>query len=349
MSESSFFSIGSHVIGRGSCFVIAEIAQAHDGSLGMAHAYIDAVAKTGAHAIKFQTHIAEAESTVLEPWRVNFSHQDKTRYEYWKRMEFSKEQWLGLKNHAEEKGLVFLSSPFSIEAVDLLEEIQMLAWKIASGEINNVLMLKRIREIGRPIILSTGMSNFSEVENAINFISDKITDIGILQCTTSYPTPPNKLGLNLIREFRNRFNYPVGLSDHSGTIFAGLAGVALGMDILELHVTMSREMFGPDVVASVTTGELAELVKGIKFIETANANPVDKDSLFNEFSAVKEIFGKSLFSAVDLFAGTIIEEKHLIAKKPGTGILVNDIEKIIGKIVKRDILKNQLISYSDIE
>ena len=117
-----------------SCFVIAEVAQAHDGSLGMAHAFIDAIASAGADAVKFQTHIARAESTPAEPWRVKFSPQDKTRYDYWKRMEFTEEQWHGLKQHAEERGLKFLSSPFSTEAVDLLTRVGVAAWKVASGE-----------------------------------------------------------------------------------------------------------------------------------------------------------------------------------------------------------------------
>ena len=115
------------------CFVIAEIGQAHDGSLGNAHAYIDAIANTGADAVKFQTHIASAESTKDEPWRVKFSLQDETRYDYWRRMEFSKEQWVGLKKHADDKGLLFLSSAFSIEAFELLQRVGVSAWKVASG------------------------------------------------------------------------------------------------------------------------------------------------------------------------------------------------------------------------
>ena len=141
------------------CMIVAEVAQAHDGSLGSAHAFIDAIANAGADAVKFQTHIAAAESTPAEPWRVKFSYQDATRYDYWKRMEFTEAQWLGLKNHAEERKLLFLSSPFSMEAVELLQRIGIRAWKIASGELTNVPMLGRIVESGLPIILSSGMSS----------------------------------------------------------------------------------------------------------------------------------------------------------------------------------------------
>jgi len=149
------FRIGPHVVGQGRCFIIGEIAQAHDGSLGMAHAYIDAIARAGADAVKFQTHIADAESSPQEPWRVKFSRQDATRFDYWKRMEFTREQWVGLKEHAEEKGLVFLSSPFSLQAAELLDALGMVAWKVASGEINNHALLDRMAATSKPVLLSS--------------------------------------------------------------------------------------------------------------------------------------------------------------------------------------------------
>lgn len=155
----SSFKIGDLVVGEGApVMIVGEVAQAHDGSLGTAHAFIDAIADSGAQAVKFQTHIAAAESSPQEPFRVKFSRQDATRYDYWKRMEFTPEGWAGLAEHARERGLVFLSSPFSVEAVDLLEKIGMPAWKIASGETGNPLLLERIYHTGKPVILSTGMS-----------------------------------------------------------------------------------------------------------------------------------------------------------------------------------------------
>ncbi len=146
------------------CLVIGEVAQAHDGSLGAAHAYIDAIASSGADAVKFQTHIAAAESTPQEPWRVRFSYQDASRYEYWKRMEFTEEQWLGLKRHAEEKKLEFLSSPFSLEAARLLQRIGMKAWKVASGEVANAQLFDYMLETRLPVMLSTGMSSMEEID-----------------------------------------------------------------------------------------------------------------------------------------------------------------------------------------
>ena len=151
-------------------FLIAEIGQAHDGSLGMLHSYIDALGDTGVNAIKFQTHIAEAESSEYEPFRVKFSYQDKTRYDYWKRMEFTLDQWKEIKKHCDDLNLEFISSPFSNLAVDWLEEIGVQKYKIASGEINNHLMLEKIAKTGKDIILSSGLSNFTELDETINFL-----------------------------------------------------------------------------------------------------------------------------------------------------------------------------------
>ncbi|CAN0044541.1 unnamed protein product, partial [Chrysoparadoxa australica] len=183
-----------------STYIIAEIGQAHDGSLGIAHSYIDALAATGVDAIKWQTHIAEAESSDLEPFRVNFSYEDKTRFDYWKRMEFTIDQWAGLKRHCDEKGVEFISSPFSNKAVDLLEEIGVARYKIGSGEVNNLLLLEKIAQTGKPIILSSGMSSFSELSETIKFLKPFGNQLSILQCTTAYPTKPEDWGLNVISD-----------------------------------------------------------------------------------------------------------------------------------------------------
>ncbi len=343
------FRIGPHAIGDGRCFVIGEVAQAHDGSLGMAHAYVDAIARAGADAVKFQTHIAEAESSPQEPWRVKFSRQDTTRFDYWKRMEFTREQWLGLKEHVEEMGLVFLSSPFSPHAVDLLDDIGMPAWKIASGEVNNPLLLERIAQTGKPILLSTGMSSLSEIDRVVGWLKSHACQFAVMQCSSTYPTPVEKLGLNLLTEYRERYGCPVGLSDHSGVIFAGLAAAALGADLLEVHVTLSREMFGPDVIASVTTSELKQLVDGVRFIERARACPIDKDAIAQEFEGLRQIFTKSLFAAQDLPAGTRLERKHLVAKKPGTGIPAAQIGQIVGCLLVTAVGRDQMIKPGDFQ
>lgn len=329
------------------CLVIGEIAQSHDGSLGMAHAFIDAVANSGANAIKFQTHIAAAESTPQEPWRVKFSRQDASRYNYWKRMEFTPEQWQGLADHAKEKGLIFLSSPFSIEAVDLLENIGMPAWKVASGEVSNKVLLDKMLETGKPILLSSGMSTLEEMDEAVAYVRQTDVEYAVLQCTTAYPCPPEKIGLNLIPHLRERYRCPVGLSDHSGTIYPGLAAVTLGIEVLELHVAFSREMFGPDVPASVTTGELNQLVEGIRFIERMRNNPVDKNSFAEEVLPLRKLFTKSIVAGMDLPKGTVIEEKHLRVKKPGSGLPGEQMKDLIGKTLLRNIKADEQILEGD--
>ncbi len=231
---------------HGRCFIIAEVAQAHDGSLGSAHAFIDAIAQAGADAVKFQTHLADAESSQLEPFRVKFSRQDETRYDYWKRLEFTEDQWEGLARHAEGRGLVFLSSPFSLKAVELLDRLGMRAWKVASGEIANAPMLDRMAFTGKPILFSSGMSGLGEIRWAMDRVRSKVSEVSVMQCTTAYPCPPEKVGLNMLDVLRREFRCPVGLSDHSGTIFPGLAAVTLGIEVLEIHVTFNRDMFGPD-------------------------------------------------------------------------------------------------------
>lgn len=309
----------------------------------MAHAYIDAIANAGADAVKFQTHIADAESTPSEPWRVKFSRQDESRYAYWKRMEFTEEQWRGLKQHAEERNLLFLSSPFSVEAVQLLTRVGVSAWKIASGEITGRSLFQQIADTELPILLSTGMSSLAEIDDAVKRIQSRRLPLALLQCTTAYPCPPEKVGLNLIPFFRERYQCPAGLSDHSGTIYPGLAGAMLGMAVLEVHVTMSREMFGPDVPASVTTGELKTLIDGIRFIEAMNTHPVNKDQIAAEMRHNRQLFSKSIVARMDLPAGTILEEKHLAIKKPGFGIPESRLNEVLHRRLKNAISQDSLI------
>lgn len=347
---SQYFKIGNKFAGAGQpCLIVAEVAQAHDGSLGMAHAFIDAIADSKADAVKFQTHIAAAESTPQEPWRVKFSLQDATRYDYWKRMEFTAEQWEGLKRHADHRNLLFLSSPFSLEAVDLLTRVGVAAWKVPSGETANVPMFDNILATGLPVILSTGMSPLSEIDVAVDRIKPRGVPLAVLQCTTAYPCPPEKVGLNLISQFRERYDCPVGLSDHSGTVYPGLAGAALGIELLETHVTFNREMFGPDVPASITTEELSRLVEGIRFIETMMTNPVDKEAMARELESLRDTFTKSVVARQDLPAGTILQEKHLALKKPGTGIPAARLPELIGRRLKQTVTADSLLSDDDLD
>ncbi len=348
---SKTFEIAGRPVGPGApCFIIGEVAQAHDGSLGMAHAFIDAIAAAGADAVKFQTHIAAEESSTLEPWRVKFSPQDDRRYDYWRRMEFTPEQWAGLAAHARERGLVFLSSPFSEAAVDLLEKLDMPAWKVASGETNNPILLERMAATGKPILLSTGMSPLREIDEVVTWLQGLGLPLAVFQCTSRYPSPPETIGLNMLEVFRQRYDVPVGLSDHSAKIYAGLAAATLGANLLEVHVTLSREAFGPDVVASLTTAELRQLVEGVRFIEQTLAHPVDKDVNAAEMDRMRRTFGKALVARRDLPAGHRLTKADLTARKPASaGIPASERDAALGRALRRALPAGSFITEDDLE
>jgi len=329
--------------------IIAEIGQAHDGSLGNAHAFIEALADTGVDAVKFQTHIAEAESSSFEPFRVKFSKQDETRYSYWKRMEFTEEQWKGIKDHCEDKKLRFISSPFSNAAVDLLEYLQVTGYKIGSGEIGNFLMLEKIAKTGKPIILSSGMSSFEELDKTFKFLRPFGNSLSILQCTTAYPTKPEQWGLNVMSELKERYHVPVGFSDHSGDIFACLAAASLGAEIFEFHVVFDKRQFGPDSPASISIDQTKILCEGIKNIQTALANPVIK-SENQKYSELKIMFGKSLAVNKPLVEGHTIIVEDLEAKKPGNkGIPASEYQTVLGKKLNKNIDKWDFLNLEDLK
>ncbi|GJL66930.1 MAG: N-acetylneuraminate synthase [Nitrospirales bacterium] len=332
-----------------ACAIIAEVGQSHDGSLGLAHAFIDAIAAAGANAVKFQTHIAAAESTPAEPWRKSFSRQDKTRYDYWRRMEFTPEQWVSLRDHAKERGLCFLSSPFSLEAVKLLTDVGVEAWKVPSGEITNFPLLESMAATNLPIILSTGMSVVEEIDLAVQHVRERTKALAVFQCTSRYPCPPEQIGLNVLTMFRERYGCSVGLSDHSGAIYPGLAAATIGIEVLEVHVTLSREMFGPDVPASITTDELRQLVDGIRVIERMKSNPIEKTILPPDIASLRDIFMKSIVAKDDVVEGTILTREHLTAKKPGTGIPPSQLSQVLGRRLRRSVKRDACILLEDLE
>ena len=328
----------SQAIKDSSTFIVAEIAQAHDGSLAAAHEYIDLVSKSGVDAVKFQTHIASAESTSREPWRVNMATTDKSRYDYWKRMEFTRDEWIELRDHCLNIGLGFLSSPFSVAAVELLNQLDVEVWKIASGEVGNTPMIEAMLLTQKPIILSTGLSTLSEIDSLVNLIRSRGVDLTILQCTSEYPCPAKMTGLNLLKDFTERWNCRVGISDHSGTIFPSIASVALGATVIEVHVTSSRDAGGVDGPSSVTPDELVQLVRGVRFIESAMANRLDKTILSESAANMKQIFGRSIVASRDLVVGHVLTRDDLAFKKPGGGLSWDQLDLILGKKLSKSVL-----------
>jgi len=328
--------------------IIAEIAQAHDGSLGILHSYIDALAATGVDAVKFQTHIAEAESSAYEPFRVKFSYEDATRYDYWKRMEFTPEQWAGIKQHCDDKGLQFISSPFSNMAVDLLEKLGVKTYKVGSGEITNHLLLQKIVSTQKPVILSSGMSSWTELDEAVAIFQTKNVPVSVLQCISAYPAKPEQWGLHIIKQLKQRYNVPVGYSDHSGDIYACLAAAALGAEIFEFHAVFDKRMFGPDAPASITIDDITRLVKGIRQINTSLQHTAAKDN--SDMQQMKSIFEKSLAVNTNLPKGTVLQFEHLEAKKPkGHGINAANFTQVIGKTLTTNKQQWDFLQAADIE
>jgi N,N'-diacetyllegionaminate synthase len=331
-----------------SPYTIAEIGQGHEGSLGILYSYIDAIAQIGVNAIKFQMHIAEAESSEHEPFRVKFSMEDETRFDYWKRMGFSLEQWKGIKEYCDTLGLDFICSPFSNLAVDWLEEIGVKQYKIGSGEVTNFLILEKIAQTGKPVILSSGMSSYAELDQTVDFLKERKVDFSILQCTTAYPTMPEQYGLNVIQELKERYKVPVGFSDHSARIETCIAATALGASILEFHVVFDRQLFGPDAKASLTIQETAALVIAVNNIAKALLQPIDKNNNA-DFSGLKQIFEKSLAVNKDLPKNHIITFDDLEAKKPKDfGVDAMRFQEVIGKVLNRDLNQWDFLNEGDL-
>jgi N-acetylneuraminate synthase len=329
------------------CVVIAEVGQAHDGSLGLAHSFIDLAADAGVDAVKFQTHIAAAESTPSEPWRVRFSTQDASRFDYWRRMEFSRAQWKELRDHAVERGIFFLSSPFSREALELLREVGVAAWKVASGEALSEQMVREMCDDGIPVLVSTGMSSLSEIDALVETCRARGVDPVVLQCTSIYPTPPEAVGLNMLPLFAARYGPRIGLSDHSGEIFPGLAAVAIGAVALEVHITFARQMFGPDTPASLVPRQLKELVRGVRFLERVRQAPVEKDRLSLALAEMRQTFGKKLITALPIPAGVTLEPHHLLARKAGWGIPAAHRDQFVGRVVRRSLGAGHVLQVED--
>jgi N,N'-diacetyllegionaminate synthase len=334
---------------QGSTFIIAEIAQAHDGSIGILRSLVAAAASAGVDAVKFQVHIAAAESSILEPFRVKFSHVDATRFDYWRRMELSFEQWQSLKALCDELGVEFLATPFSNAAIDLLEQLGVRRYKVGSGDIANLLLLEKLAKTGKEIILSTGLGSLDELDDAVDLFNNNGSPYALLQCTTKYPTDASEIGLSWIAELRTLYHCPVGLSDHSGKIYAGLGAVALGASVIETHITFDRRMFGPDAPASLTLDELSQLVEGIRFLEQARGAGVDK-LIDPKKQELRKIFGKALAVNRAMAAGEQLFFDDLEGKKPAdAGMPIGDFNKIIGRKLVRDKQAWDFLQQDDFE
>jgi sialic acid synthase SpsE len=319
-------------------FVIAEAGMNHDGSLGNAIRMAEVAADCGADAVKFQLHDAPAETTRDAPAPPYFQHE--SRWEYFQRTAFTDEQWGALKQSCDAAGIEFFCSVFSLEAIDRLERIGVPRYKIGSGEVTNLALVRRVADTGKPVLLTSGMSSWPELDAAVEAAGEDVT---VLQCTSEYPTPPERVGLNVLAELRQRYGRPVGLSDHTLGPYAAYAAVALGAVVVEKHFTLSRELYGPDAALAQEPDELEDLVEGIREIETMLANPVDKDDVA-PFAEMKRVFEKSVVSTSMISAGAEILEGMLAAKKPGTGIPARKLPELVGRRARVDIPADTVIT-----
>jgi len=336
--------IGEHYVGEGKpCLIVAEAGINHDGDMKKAKMLIDAAVNCGADVIKFQTHLPEYEMLPLTP---TASYVREPLFDLLTRVALSKKDHVVLKDYATKKGILFLSTPFSREAVDLLEEVGTEAYKVGSGEMTNLPLLEYIAGKGKPIILSTGMSTLDEIKESVDFLRRLAKDLVILYCVSSYPARYEDLNLKFINRLQKEFRLPIGFSDHSVGIYPALAVVALGACVVEKHFTIDRDWPGPDQKASITPPELAELVEGVRIIEKALG---DAKGITAEELDIRKMARESVVSLVEIPKGTVVKENMVWVKRPGTGIPAKNLHGVLGKKARKRIEANIMIRWSDLE
>jgi len=330
------------------CFIIAEAGVNHNGSVEMAKKLVDAAKEVNADAVKFQTFKTDklvTEDAEKAEYQIKNSGED-SQYNMIKSLELSNDEFREIAEYTKNKGLIFLSSPFDIESVDLLDEIGVPAFKIASGEITNFPLLEYVAKKEKPVILSTGMSTIGEVDEAINLMEKYNDNITLMHCLTSYPAKKEEADLNVIKTLECAFKRPVGFSDHTLGIEMSVAAVALGSCVIEKHFTIDKNLPGPDHKASLEPHEFAEMVKSIRNVEKGMGNGVKKPT--NEEIKIKKLVRKSIVAKEDIPCGTILDESMLVFKRPGTGIEPKYLEKLIGKELIEDIKKDSLIKWNQL-
>jgi N-acetylneuraminate synthase len=317
--------------------LVAEIGSVHDGSIGNAKKLIELAAKSGADAVKFQTHIAHAESILSAPNPSYF--KSETRIDYFKRTSFDLAQWKELKNISDKLNLFFISSPFSLEAVDLLKKIDLDIYKIPSGEVTNLPLLEKISKLRKTVFLSSGMSNWRELDKAVSIFKDKC-DLVIFQCSSMYPCSEKYVGLNVLNEIKKRYNCSVGFSDHTLGVSAPIAAAALGAVVIEKHFTFSKHMYGSDAKHSMEPVDFKKLSMSLKEVWNMINKPINKDNL-KPYLKIKKIFEKYLVASKNLKKGTKLKFSHMSFKKTGgIGIPAKHYKKLIGKKLNKRIEKD---------
>jgi N,N'-diacetyllegionaminate synthase len=333
-------------------FVIAEVGVNHDGNIGLAKAMIEEAALAGADAVKFQTFLAAemiSRNAPMASYQKRAIGDKESQFERLRRLELNIGDHLELKSCCEARDVMFLSSPFDIKSIDLLDELGVPAFKIPSGEITNYPFLKHMASKKKPMILSTGMSTLEEVEGAIKIINSVSENLGervplvLMQCTSSYPCPFEEANLRALVALERSFGLPVGLSDHTVGPELPVAACALGAVIIEKHFTLDRNLPGGDQRVSLEPNEFRWMVDAIRHLEKALGDGIKKVESSEE--EIRRLARKSIVAKKPIRAGTVLTEEMLALKRPGTGLEPSHLDKLIGRKAKADIAEDELISW----
>ncbi len=344
--------IKDFMIGPGNpCFIIAEAGVNHNGDMKLAHKLIDATAKAGVDAVKFQSFVTE---DIVTPeaqkarYQVETTGQNGGQFAMLKSLELSKDQQKELKTHCDEAGILYLCTPYEERSADLLEAIGVSAYKIASTDTTNIPFLRYLARKDIPVILSTGMSSLGDVEEAVNELKIHGLNGGIiiLQCTSEYPAPVNEINLRAMRTMALAFGCPVGFSDHTPGIGASPWAVAAGACIVEKHFTLDRNMEGPDHRASIEPNELKELVRTIRDVEAALGDGI-KRPMPSELPN-KTRMQKSLVTTRTLAVGETIKEADLTCKRPGSGLPPKWFDRVVGRKTAKEIQKGKMLELNSV-
>ena len=339
--------LGGHLVGPGQpCFIIAEAGVNHNGELDQALALVEAAARAGADAVKFQSFTAE-EVAVEDAPKASYQQQgddaDESQVEMLRRLELSPADHRVLAERCQERGIIFLSTPFDPASADLLHELGVKAFKLPSGEVTNLPFLRHVGAKGRPVILSTGMSSLAEVKRAVETLEGAgVSQMALLHCVSAYPAPASSANLRAMETMASALGLPVGFSDHTQGIEVALAATALGACIIEKHFTLDRSLPGPDHKASLEPHELSALVRGVRRVEAALGH--GRKELMPEERDVMKAARRSLVAARDIPAGTVISQEMLTLRRPGTGLGHEHLAQVTGRKARERIAAGTLVT-----
>jgi len=325
--------------------IIAEVGVNHNGDIEIAKRMVEEAKKCGADIVKFQTSRVEllvSKNAEKANYQKLSTGSEETQYEMIKKLALSFVEFEKLNEYCKENNIIFLSTPFDLESIDLLHNLGQEIFKIPSGEITNLPYLRKIGELNKKVVLSTGMATLGEIEVAIDILRESgAIELTVLHCNTEYPTPMNDVNLNAMNTIKDAFKVDVGYSDHTLGIEVPIAAVALGAKIIEKHFTLDKSMEGPDHRASLNPKELKAMVSAIRNIENALGDGVKKPS--NSEKKNKDIARKSIVAQKEIQKGEILSQDNLAIKRPGDGISPMRWDEIIGKRANRDFKEDELI------